>query len=90
MGERTADRDASGDDDRQRERDETVEFIATSTVRIGLLLLGVLLLLYSVGQAIGFDVLALVSQALDTPEARWLLVAFFALVLISIALKGFR
>lgn len=91
MGERTADRDTPENDDRRRpDRDETVEFIATSTVRVGLLLLGVMLLLYSVGQAIGFDVLALISQALDTPEARWLFVAFFALILISIALRGFR
>ena len=80
------------EDERQRRRDheDTVELIATSTVRLGLLVLGIILLLYSIGQAAGFDVLGLISQALDTPEARWLIVAFFALILITIALRGFR
>lgn len=83
-------------DDRERESrdrhrgDDAVEAIATSTVRLALLVLGLILLLYAIGQAVGFDVLAMMSDALDTPEARWLLVAFFALVLITISLRGFR
>ncbi len=80
---------------RERRRDgsrgeETVEAIAESTVRVALLILGLLLLLYAVGQAVGFDVLALLSDALDTPAARWLIVAFFALILIGMAIRGFR
>lgn len=83
------------DSERDRRRDQpagegAVEAIATSTVRLGLLVLGILLLLYAVGQAAGFDVLAMISEALDTAVARWIVVAFFALVLISIALRGFR
>lgn len=77
-------------DRRQGEGDGAVEAIATSTVRLALLVLGLLLLLYATGQAVGFDVLAMISDALDTQEARWIIVAFFALVLITISLRGFR
>lgn len=82
-----------GADRRRSPRDDgegAVEAIAASTVRLALLVLGLLLLLYAVGQAVGFDVLAMISDALDTQEARWLIVAFFALVLITISLRGFR
>ena len=70
--------------------EETVEAIAESTLRIVLLVLGLLLLFYAVGQAVGFDVLALLSEALATPAARWMIVAFFALILIAMAIRGFR
>ena len=84
----TSDRERRERDDRRSE--EAVEAIASSTIRIGLAILGILLLLYAVGQAVGVDALGMVSSALDTPEARWLVVAFFALVLIAVALRGFR
>ena len=70
--------------------DDAVSMVASSTVRIGILLLGVILLLYASGQAMGIDVLAMISEQLNTQEIRWLIVAFFALVMISIALRGFR
>ena len=76
--------------DGSRGSGDAVETVATSTVRLGLFVLGVLLLLYAVGQAVGFDVLAMASDALDTQEARWLIVAFFALVLITLSFRGFR
>lgn len=82
--------DRRQDREDRRRGDEAVEAIAASTVRLGLLVLGILLLLYATGQAVGFDVLALTSEALDTQEARWLIVAFFALILITISLRGFR
>lgn len=88
-----SEREQTTDDRPGEERhggEDAVEAIATSTVRLALLVLGLILLLYAVGQAAGFDVLAMISEALDTPAARWLLVAFFALVLITISLRGFR
>lgn len=89
-----SDSDRGSETDGQRRSreggDKAVEAIATSTVRLGLLILGLLLLLYAVGQAVGFDVLALISDALDTQEARWLIVAFFALILITLSLRGFK
>ena len=77
--------------DRNPDRsDDAVSLVASSTVRIGLLILGVILLLYAAGQAMGMDVLAMISEQLDTQEIRWLIVAFFALVMITVALRGFR
>lgn len=83
-------RDQRPREDEDRDPEEAVEVIAASTVRVALLLLGILLLLYATGQAVGFDVLAMVSSALDTQEARWMIVAFFALVLIAVSFRGFR
>lgn len=87
------DGDEGGHYERRRDRareEGAVEAIAASTVRLGLLVLGLLLLMYAVGQAVGFDVLGMISEALDTQMARWLIVAFFALILIAVALRGFR
>lgn len=81
----------AGPSDRNPDRsDDAVSVVASSAVRIGLLILGVILLLYATGQAMGMDVLAMVSEQLDTQEIRWLIVAFFALVMITVALRGFR
>ena len=80
------------DEGRSTEREpaeEPVEEIASTTLRIGLLILGAVLLLFATGQAVGIDVLALLSDALDTREARWLTVAFFGLILIAVAMRGF-
>lgn len=92
MSDRDRDHDRGRQENRdgQRSGEGAVEAIAASTVRLTLLVLGLLLLLYASGQAVGFDVLALISDALDSQEARWLIVAFFALVLITISLRGFR
>lgn len=65
------------------------ERLATSTLRIGLTLIGLVLLLFALGQAVGVDLLELVVDALSTRVGRWLAVAFFALVLIVVALRGF-
>lgn len=69
--------------------EEPVERVAASTVRAGLLVLGAFVLLFAIGQIIGFDVLAMLSEALDTREARWSIVAIFGIILITIALRGF-
>lgn len=69
--------------------EEPVQRVAASTVRLGLLVLGVIILLFATGQVVGIDLLAIMSDALDTHEARWFTVAFFGLLLIAIALRGF-
>lgn len=69
--------------------EETAEWFAASTLRIGLAIIGFVLLLFALGQAVGLDLLGLVVEALNTRVGRWLMVAFFALLLIMIALRGF-
>ena len=70
--------------------EESVELIAASMLRVGLLFLGAVIVLFAVGQLVGVDLLAMLSELFDTREARWLTVAFFGLVLITMALRGFR
>ena len=70
--------------------EESVELIAASMLRVGLLFLGAVIVLFAVGQLVGVDLLAMLSDVFDTREARWLTVAFFGLVLITMALRGFR
>ena len=65
------------------------EWFAESTLRIALAVFGFILLLFALGQAVGIDLLGMVVDALSTQMGRWLLVAFFALALILIAVRGF-
>lgn len=65
------------------------EWFAASALRIGLAVIGFVLLLFALGQAVGLDLLGLVVDALNTEVGRWLAVAVFALVLIVVALRGF-
>ena len=88
--QRSRERDQRPPEEEERGAEEAVEVIAASTVRIVLLFLGIILLLYATGQVVGFDALAMLSEALDTREARWTIVALFALVLIAVSLRGFR
>lgn len=85
----------SADRSTARRRDErapegAIEAIAASTVRLGLAILGIVLVLFAVGQALGFDALAIFGEAFNTREARWMIVAFFGLVLLVVSLRGFR
>lgn len=69
--------------------DGIVGWFAESTIRLALAVLGVILLLFAVGQMVGIDILGAIATALDTRIGQWLLVAIFALFLIVVALRGF-
>lgn len=94
------DRDADGETDADRRRDgrqadgqatgeAMSQWLAESALRIGLVIVGFVLLVFALGQAVGIDLLDIVADALLSPVGRWLVVAFFALVLILVALRGF-
>lgn len=69
--------------------DEDVgEWFAASTLRIGLAIIGIFLLLFALGQAVGVPLLGMVADALATRVGRWLAVAVFALLLIVVAMRG--
>lgn len=65
------------------------EYFAESTLRVSLAIVGFVLLLFALGQAIGIDLLGFIVDALNTRMGRWLIVAFFAILLIAIAVRGF-
>lgn len=51
---------------------------------------GVVLLLFGLGQAFGLDLLGVIGDALASPTARWLTIAFIGVLMIVGALGGFR
>lgn len=65
-------------------------WFASATVRLGVGIIGFVLLLFALGQAFGVDLLGLFADALESETGRWLVVAFFALLLIAAAQKGLR
>lgn len=84
----------SGTNDAQRDdppaEGSATTFFARGIVRMGLVVSGTVLLLFALGQAFGLDLLGMVADFLATQTGQWLAVAFFALVLISVAASGWR
>ena len=66
---------------------EPADRVADTALRMGLAIVGFVLLLFALGQAVGFDMLYLVADALSSQTGRWLLVALFALLLIALAAR---
>lgn len=79
----------AGDDWEQSDSmDAATQWFATTAVRAGLTIIGVVLLLFALGQAVGLPLLELVTQALTSQTGQWLVVAFFAVLLIGAAQKA--
>lgn len=74
----------------QSQADQTTRWFATSAARLGLVFIGLVLLLFALGQAVGLNLLGLVADALTSQLGRWLAVAFFAVLLIAIAARWGR
>jgi|GEM_PF-2830196 len=86
---REGDRERSPEADEQREGVEgATEWFASAAVRIGLTAIGVVLLLFALGQAVGLPLLEIATGALTSQTGQWLVVAFFAVLLIGAAQKG--
>ena len=64
---------------------EPTQWFATTAVRAGLTVIGVVLLIFAVGQAVGLPLLEFTVDALSSQTGRWLVVAFFAILLIGAA-----
>lgn len=88
--QRGTERDQSADTDQRT--DDTVEsatqWFATTAVRVGVTLIGVVLLVFALGQAVGLPLLELLTAALTSQTGQWLVVAFFAIMLIGAAQKA--
>lgn len=69
--------------------DAFTEWLASSALRVGLVIIGVFLLLAALGQPSGTDMLGVAGEFLGTEAGRSLLVAAVALALIGIAVYGF-
>lgn len=86
--EEQQERAADADDERAGRVERTTDWIASTAVRAGLTVIGVVLLLFALGQAVGLPLLELVTAALTSQTGQWLVVAFFAVLLIGAAQRG--
>ncbi|MDX1747148.1 MAG: hypothetical protein R3324_14520 [Halobacteriales archaeon] len=100
-GERTGTQEASVQDGQQQsnqdqganqqsEGTEPAGLLANAAIRFGLLATGFVLFLFALGQAVGFGLLDLFVEAITSQTGRWLVVAFFGLVLIGLARTGIQ
>lgn len=100
-GERTETQEASVQDGRQEtnqgqqpnqqsEGTEPAGLLANAAIRFGLLAVGFVLFLFALGQAVGFGLLDLFIEAITSQTGRWLVVAFFGLMLIALARTGIQ
>lgn len=63
-------------------------WFAASAARGGLAIIGLVFLLFALGQAVGVPLLDMFANALSSQTGRWLVVAAFAVALISLAQRG--
>lgn len=63
-------------------------WFASSTIRLGLVLVGVFLLVVALGHLSGIDIPGLTAELLGTDVGRWPLVAVVAIALIAVAVHG--
>jgi hypothetical protein len=55
-----------------------------------LAIVGLVVVLFAVGQIVGIDLLGLAAEALSSEIGQWLVIAAVGLVLIGLAQRGFR
>lgn len=77
-------------DEARREGARAAEFFTRTALRVGLALVGFVLLLFALDQAFGLELMTMVSEFLSSSTGQWLMVAFAALLLILIAVGGWR
>lgn len=75
-------------DTQTQDVESATQWFAGTAVRVGLTLIGVVILLFALGQAVGLPLLELATEALTSQTGQWLVVAFFAVLLIGAAQKG--
>lgn len=63
-------------------------WFASAALRTGIVVIGFVLFLFALGQAVGFNLLDIFVTAVTSPTGRWIVVAVFALLLIAAAGKG--
>lgn len=62
-------------------------WFATAAMRWGVILFGIVLMLFALGQAAGTNILGPILDAMTSQTGIWLLVALFALALIAAAIR---
>ncbi|MFC6732204.1 MULTISPECIES: hypothetical protein [unclassified Haladaptatus] len=78
----------AGQQGQQPAQTSQASWFANTAIRVGVVLIGFVLLLFALGQAVGANLLGMVAEALSSQTGQWLVVAFFALLLIGAAQRG--
>lgn len=63
-------------------------WFASVAVRTGLAVIGLVVVVFALGQAVGVNLLGMAAEAVTSQTGRWLVVAFFGLLLIGAAQHG--
>lgn len=64
-------------------------FLST-TLQVVVAVIGLVVVLFALGQAVGVDLLGITAQALSTQTGQWLAVAVIALLAMSAAMRTMR
>jgi hypothetical protein len=73
-----------------REGGDLAGWFTSTAVRLVLAIVGLVVVLFALGQVVGIDLLGLAAEALSSEIGRWLVIAAFGLLLIGLAQRGFR
>ena len=74
----------------KREGARAAEFFTRTALRIGLALVGFVLLVFALDQAFDLELLSALQEFMASSTGRWLFVAFIALLMMLVALRGWR
>jgi flagellar biosynthesis protein FlhB len=88
QNERGASRSESTEDRPPKETRGSGAWMASTAAQTIVMLVGLVVVLFAVGQAVGADLLGMVGDALATHTGQWLAVAVLALILVIAALRA--
>ncbi|ADD06782.1 uncharacterized protein Nmag_3232 [Natrialba magadii ATCC 43099] len=77
-------------DQRRRARFDFGAWLLSTAVQTIVVLVGLAVVLFALGQATGVDLLGAVGGALLTHTGQWLAVAFISLLVLGMALRAMR
>ena len=75
------------DGGRTRDGSPLAGWFTETIVRAGVAIVGIVLLIFALGQAVGADLLGVFVAALTSQTGRWLAVALFAVLVIAAAFR---
>ena len=70
-------------------REGPAEWVASTALRLGLALVGIVLLVFAIGQILDVPLFDVLDDALSSQVVVWLIVGLFALLLLGLAARGF-
>ena len=91
-GESTRQREEAPLEERRAEetrREGPAEWVASTALRLGLAVLGIVLLVFAVGQILDVPLFDVLDDALSSQVVLWIVVGLFALLLLGLAARGF-